>query len=70
MNAAANTAKIVLEGVEKRFRSARGDMQTALTQVDLQIAPANSSAWSAPAAAARQRSSTSWRVLSALRAAW
>ncbi|ACM18728.1 ABC transporter, ATP-binding protein [Geotalea daltonii FRC-32] len=37
MNAAANTAQIVLEGVEKRFRSARGEMQTALTQVDLQI---------------------------------
>jgi NitT/TauT family transport system ATP-binding protein len=38
MNAAERSIKIALRGVEKHFASARGEDQTALSQVDLDIA--------------------------------
>ena len=37
MSAGTTTAKIVLQGVEKRFRSARGEEQIALSLLDLEI---------------------------------
>ena len=37
MNSTTNRSKIVLQGVEKRFRSARGEEQIALSRLDLEI---------------------------------